>query len=457
MRITLIPVAVMLCWMVAVSGGADTEQPKVLLGPRAKSLRVGPGMDASGLDLEGTVIVGQDLTNATFDNAKLRGARISDCDLFDSSFRGVDLRGSEISDCRIAGADFTDALINGIIGANALPGQIALVLPRTQLEKTASYRRKDLSTCGIGRLGEKHSFDFRGFDLRDSSLSGDFSRSKFSGARIHMAKFTGVFPFDELRKTQDFKSGTVSGDFSCHESLDLSDVFLRDSTINIRDSRGFTLEGATLYRCRVYFRGSSASLILPTTRSYQDGTLAHNTFLDSDMSDLNLDRINLTNCTFDRCDLARATFNDAVVSRADFREAKGLAVDQIRSTWNFKNNRMSDVLLPAGLMSSLSATARENTEPVPEKWTETGDGSPFSMGTPFVEFDFSGQNLTGCVVWGPFTDAVFTDAVVTGADLNHNWHGQTAKQVRSTWNCKHGRMKDVRIPEELRRELNLPR
>jgi uncharacterized protein YjbI with pentapeptide repeats len=77
--------------------------------------------------------------------------------------------------------------------------------------------------------------------------------------------------------------------------------------------------------------------------------------------------------------------------------------------------------------------------------------------TPFVEFDFSGQNLTGCVLWGPFTGAVFTDAVITGADLNHNWHGLTADQIRSTWNYKHDRMDGVRIPDELRIELGLPR
>jgi uncharacterized protein YjbI with pentapeptide repeats len=76
--------------------------------------------------------------------------------------------------------------------------------------------------------------------------------------------------------------------------------------------------------------------------------------------------------------------------------------------------------------------------------------------TPFVEFDFSRQNLTGCVLWGPFTGAVFTDAVITGADLNHNWRGLTATQIKSTWNYKTGRMAGVRIPDELRSELKLP-
>jgi uncharacterized protein YjbI with pentapeptide repeats len=361
MQNAYLPVVALSCGMFATLSHADTEQPKVVLGPRAKSLKVGPSMDARGLDLEGTVIVGQDLAYAKFDKAKLRGVRISDCDLFGASFRDADLRGSEMTDCRIAGADFTGALINGIIGANGLPGRQGLSFSRKQLEASASFQRKDLTHCEINGPDGKGSFDFRDFDLRGSSLRGDFSRSTFAGARIHKARFTGLFPFDEIRKTQDFRSRTVSGEFWCGESLNLSGVFLRDSTININDTGAITLEGATLYHCDVYFRGSSASSILPTTKSFKDGTLANNRFLHSNMSDLNLDRMNLTNCQFDGCDLTGITFNDAVISRVDFTTAKGLTADQVRSTWNFKNNRMSDVFLPAGLIESLSRTDKPDS------------------------------------------------------------------------------------------------
>ena len=346
MRITYF-YAVVFVLLYTPSIQADTEAPKILLGPYAKSLKVGPKMDARGLNLEGTVIVGHDLSGAQFDSAKLRGARISDCDLFGASFQGADLRGSTFSDCRIAGADFTDALINGIIGANHFPGRQALEFSRTQLTATASFKRKDLSACEISTWYAKDPFDFREFDLRGSSLNGDFSRSKFAGAQIRKARFSGVFPIDEIRKTRDFRSGDVIGEFACPKSLDLSNTVIRESSVFIGETS--ILKGATLDRCHhVRFLGSSASSILPTTKSYKDGTLAYNSFANSDMSDLNLDRMNLTSCVFIDCNLANTTFKDSVVSRADFREAKGLTVEQIESTWNFKNDRMSDVQASQG-------------------------------------------------------------------------------------------------------------
>ena len=140
---------------------ADTEQPQILLGPRAKMLKVGPKMDARGADLEGTEIVGQDLTGARFDNAQLRGARISDCDLFNASFQSADLRGATLTDCRIAGADFTDALINGIIGANHHVGRDTLEFTQEQIETTASFRKKDLSDCYVLNYSNVDFFDFR--------------------------------------------------------------------------------------------------------------------------------------------------------------------------------------------------------------------------------------------------------------------------------------------------------
>ncbi|NMC35038.1 MAG: hypothetical protein GYA36_21665, partial [Veillonellaceae bacterium] len=46
---------------------ADTEPPRVVLGPGAVGLKVGPGMNAAGKDLRGCEFVGQDLTGTVFD------------------------------------------------------------------------------------------------------------------------------------------------------------------------------------------------------------------------------------------------------------------------------------------------------------------------------------------------------------------------------------------------------
>jgi len=355
-RNAYLPIFMLSCWMLSVTSHADTEQPKVRLGPHVGALKVRPGMDASGLDLYGTEIVGQDLTEANFGNARLRGCRIVDCTLTNASFKGADLHGFRIFDCRIQGADFSDAVVNGILGSLGMPGEHDILhLSQTVLETTASFKRKDLSNCGILGPNAGGFYDFRGFNLRGSRLKGDFSRSKFAGARIHKASFLGIFPFKELRKTIDFEQRSVLGCvFSCGKPLDLSGIFLKDSEVNINDAANYNLEGATLYCCRVIFRQSSASAVLPTTKSYQEGNLTGNAFSYSDMSGLNFDRMNLTSCKFDGCDLTDTTFNDAVVSRADFRETTGLTVEQIKSTWNYKHGRMAGITLPEGIAKALA-------------------------------------------------------------------------------------------------------
>jgi hypothetical protein len=68
---------------------ADTASPRVRLGPWARDLQVGPGMNAAGRTLRDSEFVGQNLSGAVFDGANLYGARFYQCDLSDASFRGA--------------------------------------------------------------------------------------------------------------------------------------------------------------------------------------------------------------------------------------------------------------------------------------------------------------------------------------------------------------------------------
>jgi len=318
-------------------------------------------MDASGLDLVGTEIVFQDLTGANFDGARLHGVRIHDYSLRNASFRGADLRGARITDCTSEGADFTDAMVNGIIGSNHVRGRDCLGLQRKQLEQTASFKRKDLSYCGIPDPGANAPYDFRAFDLRDSVMAGDFSTTKVAGARIRGATLYGVFSFKELRKTQEFTVGIASCEFWCRGPIDLSGLCIKESILNISDTESVSLNDARIINSTVYFRGSTASRLLPTTRSYKNGILYDITFVASDMSNLNFDRMNLTRCYFQDCDLTGTTFEDAVVTSVSFRSARGLTAEQIKSTWNYKHGRMKGIRLPEEVAKALEQEERKKT------------------------------------------------------------------------------------------------
>lgn len=82
LRIGLLPISIAIA-LVFYSASrqlarADTEIPRVKLGQAAVGLLVGPGMNASGKDLRGSVFIGQNLTGAVVDGCDLQGVRFFD-------------------------------------------------------------------------------------------------------------------------------------------------------------------------------------------------------------------------------------------------------------------------------------------------------------------------------------------------------------------------------------------
>jgi len=73
----------------------------------------------------------------------------------------------------------------------------------------------------------------------------------------------------------------------------------------------------------------------------------------------------------------------------------------------------------------------------------------------FRGFDFSRFNLTECTFdFCILTGADFTDAVISRADFHLcRQTPPTADQIKSTWNCKHGRMEGIRLPPEIAQAL----
>ena len=97
----------------------------------------------------------------------------------------------QIGECRTENADFTDAVVNGIVSSPPLAAWFPDIrLSKRQLTSTRSYKIKDLNHCVICGDRERNSdrrshYDFRAADLRDATLvGGDFSDCDFADAQI---------------------------------------------------------------------------------------------------------------------------------------------------------------------------------------------------------------------------------------------------------------------------------
>jgi len=331
---------------------ADTPEARVKLAWSARNLQVGPGMDARGKRLAGTELVAQDLAGANFDGCDLFHVTLHDCDLTGTSFRGTRFTGCRLWDCTVRGADFTDAVINGIKDCGTY-------LSERQLKSTLSYKMKDLSQCPISAhepIGDVCEYDFSGADLTEATLRGgyfthsDFSDAQIDGLQIRVATL-GVA---QLTSTRNFKRGRFTGvDISLAlRTYDFSGMrFYRVRFLGKSPESDFT--DARIPRCS-FLHGSITVEQLQQTRDYKEGRLWSVHFGRVDLSGCDFSAVNLSDCSFTDCDFTGANFDDAVISYVRFSyDTRGLTLEQIKSTWNYKHGRMDGIELPEEIAKAL--------------------------------------------------------------------------------------------------------
>lgn len=155
-------------------------------------------------------------------------------------------------------------------------------------------------------------FDFTGADLRRATLvAGDFSRCNFTDVRIEELKFIG-------------KGITY---VSLNESLDDS------------------LNPGEYYGDRVLVGGGLTTAQVCSTKSYRERRLVGLSFRLADLRDGDFSGIDFTGSDFFQCDFTGTDFSDAVITDVHFRGC-AITLDQIKTTWNYKHNRMQGVVLP---------------------------------------------------------------------------------------------------------------
>ena len=357
----------------------EDRPPSVELGHWASDLNVGPKMDAAGRDLRGSVFIRQDLRGAMFTGADLSETEFVNCDLSGASFKGAIFSDSSLEVCTLDGADFDDATINGRNADAKGLRTCSVGLSEKQLKSTRSYRTKNLNGCTIA--GSKWyseesrvKYDFRGAELVGVCLvEGDFSDCDFTDARIDRIEIVGAqVTFQQLASTWNYKVRV------------LGEKNPRFPKLRLYNGVPFALPGGRPpIEGKVNFRGanltglricgsplpdadftdatiSDASFVrgitkaqLGVTRNYKEGHLSRLEFWHLDLSDLDLSRQNLAGTRFEECFLRGADFRDSVISESVFSGAAGLTVEQIKSTWNYKNGRMAGVVLPKDIAEAL--------------------------------------------------------------------------------------------------------
>jgi len=345
----------------AMSSYGQTEQPFVKLGLWVEDLEVGPGMNAVGKHLRGSEFVGQDLRRAVFDGCDLYGVRFYKCDLSDASFKAAHMTGMLIGKCTIDGADFTDAIINGILKSPPLGGSHADIrLSEEQLVSTRSYKAKDLSECVIYGFKDNIAEPPRHYDFHDAILSkavliGDFSECSFAGASIQQIVISGcIMTADQLASTTQFQIGELWGaSLACQNitgKLDFSGMDLAGTWLSCPFPEA-NFDDTNITGCKIAITNNQ----LRATRNYREGDLSSITFMSIDLSGFDFSAANLTRSFFSGdCDFAGASFDDTVITDVFFDEDnRGLTVAQIKSTWNYKHRRMEGITLPEHIAEAL--------------------------------------------------------------------------------------------------------
>ena len=105
---------------------------------------------------------------------------------------------------------------------------------------------------------------------------------------------------------------------------------------------------------------------LYSTNAYRRGDLTGVKFfpkrikgVDYSLQGWNLSKLNLVGACFDGLDLTDVDFTDSIISDAAFEDVRGLTMEQITTTWNWKAKRMDSVVLPPELEKAVSERLSE--------------------------------------------------------------------------------------------------
>jgi len=330
-----------ICFLLLVSAGivmADFPDEPLTEFLLVDDIRIplADGADFSDKQLTGIAyrykqpLVGVNFSGTHFYSFEFFDAILIDCDfskavLYNSSMDCPNHRGSlDMSNVGtgMKGCNFTDAMLtrSSLSGING-----------KQLESTLNFsKHKDFSDCGFG-YSDFSNVDFTGFDLRNTDFyEVKIDGANFTDAKISGMRFSGNDPYnhksivdikiEQLLSTRDFKIGLV-------KNIHIPKITWPDHTID--------LSNMVFIDCQFGW----VPVILDENK-------------EKYVPDYNAIK-KLPDSVFAKIDLT-----DSIISGCNFGNFLGLTLENIKSTWNYKHNRMAGIKLPEEIQKALDTEKR---------------------------------------------------------------------------------------------------
>ncbi|MDR1484802.1 MAG: pentapeptide repeat-containing protein [Planctomycetaceae bacterium] len=319
-----LPVLVIFCNAVVIaelpSQGIVIQKTEKQPGIVTKLL-FGDNVDLSNKKLDGFQIAmpdgsyATDVTGIKFDNSTFNDTYIDDFKFDRCSFKSADLRGLRVNWVVFdASCDFTDAVIHTDGDKTIAKTELGTIAPSLILQ-TASYKKHNLTGVIVDDFPfqNKAAIDFSNCDLSYAKLCG------------------GINHIIDLR--------------NC----------------NLTDSKLCSTALGHITKEQLY-----------TTQSYKKRIINNVTFNKIDLTNATLNDLKLIGCIFGRaespiskCNFKNANLTNSDISNCDFTNAINLSIDQIKSTWNYKNNRMDGIKLPEEIPKELDTEKQKNRRVAP--------------------------------------------------------------------------------------------
>ncbi|MDO4628373.1 MAG: hypothetical protein Q4C70_04250 [Planctomycetia bacterium] len=247
--------------------------------------------------------------------------------------------------------------------------------------QTFTYKRIDKMELLEGSFCSGYDFSFSDIEYISVDAFAKVRNCSFAHANIltgYLASINGEnidwtetffgdgmqFPSsaEDFRKTRNCRLKRVnvflSGDFT---NFDFSDFIITGSV-------GYNIQGAKFENA--FFRGESWSTppyfaggIITSamtqeqwkqTRNYKSRIYEHLSFEGTTLEGLNLSGILFRSCTLNGS-VAKINLTDAVFLDCDLTKSTGLTFEQVKSTWNYKNDRMDLCQWPEHILKALEA------------------------------------------------------------------------------------------------------
>ena len=261
------------------------DQPFIdYISASGEKVKLKDGVDLSEKNLENIPVHERLLIHR--EGGTLKNINFSKCYMYRPDFRET-----RFENCNFSGAVLKEALFEGNLkGCNFTDAEIKgadIFLNGEQLKSTADYKRKDLSGTVI--YGNFFDVDFSGFDLSFTSFHHQLDKCNLTDAKIKgitiwdwsygKLEYSENVRIEQLLTTRDFKEGFVDG-------IEVNQLaWPKDQVVN-------------------------------------------------------LSKMVFVNCKLSCANQAKIDLTDSVISNCNFENFKGLTLENIKSTWNYKNNRM---------------------------------------------------------------------------------------------------------------------